>query len=398
MRRQKKSRLRVVGLFAGIGGLEKGFARAGHTVVAFAENDPYASRVLAAKFKSSKNLGDIRTIDRLPRCDVLTAGFPCQDLSPAGGTAGIHGKKSRLVSRMFSLLERAPHRPEWILLENVPFLLSLRDGRGMKWLIKKIESLGYKWAYRVLDSKAFGLPQRRKRLFILASLSGDPSSVLFRVDERTPTKRRTGGRPHGFYWTEGNRGVGWAEDAIPPLKCSSTVGIISPPAIWIPRQRSIVLPTIADAEALQGFPRGWTKSAEGLPRGNRIRWRLVGNAVSVPIATWIGRRICRKFEPEFTGGMALPGKSKWPSAAWGEKGRRYAVDVDGSSTHSSPLGILKFISRDASSLSHRATQGFLTRLLKSNLRVPKEFIADLRFHAKSVRRKENRLRKEGASG
>lgn len=93
----------------------------------------------------------------------------------------------------------------------------------------------------------------------------------------------------GFYWTEGTRGLGWAVDAIPTLKGGSSIGIPSPPAILL-ESREVVTPSIRDAERLQGFPTDWTQPAEEVTRKGQ-RWKLVGNAVSVPVAEWIGRRL-----------------------------------------------------------------------------------------------------------
>src|SRR5690606_19679397 len=95
----------------------------------------------------------------------------------------------------------------------------------------------------------------------------------------------------GFYWTEGLRGLGWAVNAVPTLKGGSSIGIPSPPAIVLPDGR-VVTPDIRDAERLQGFPADWTKVAETVARRS-ARWRLVGNAVSVPAADWIGKRLLK---------------------------------------------------------------------------------------------------------
>jgi DNA (cytosine-5)-methyltransferase 1 len=378
--------LKIVALFAGIAGIELGLSRAGHSVTAFAETDPCASLVLARRFPNAANLGDVSSIKALPTCDILTAGFPCQDLSQAGGTAGIHGVKSRLVGRAFEAIERSRRKPGWLLLENVPFMLSLHEGAGMLWLSRRLEKLGYAWAYRTIDARAFGLAQRRRRLFILASRVADPGVVLFAAPGTPREPPITTDTPHGFYWTEGNRGVGWAPNAIPPLKSNSGLGIISPPAVWIPTTRSIVTPTIDDAEALQGFPRGWTRSALELPKGSRTRWRLVGNAVSVPIAEWIGRQLAKDQKGERFEGMKMPARHPWPRAGFGGNGQRYLASVSEWPGRIRQRGILDFLSSDAPPLSVRATTGFLSRLLKSNLRVPQEFIEDLSFHIADRRR------------
>lgn len=370
--------MKAVGLFAGIGGLELGLKAAGHTVEIVAENDPIASKVLARRFPDVPNLGDITKLTKLPGGEILACGFPCQDLSQAGSTAGIHGPKSGLVTHVLRLLQISRHKPKWLLFENVPFLLSLRRGVGMRFLTRQLEEAGYLWAYRVVDSRAFGLAQRRRRIFLLASRVEDPSEFLFSDIGETREPQRKATTPCGFYWTEGNRGVGWAVDATPPLKGTSGVGIASPPAIWRPRQRDFVTPTIEDAETLQGFRRGWTALRRGEEVPERLRWRLVGNAVSVPAAVWIGRILEGRTVRRRPTGLALSASDAWPTAAYGASGRRFKVDVSEWPGRRRYIGLEKFLSLKAPLLSLRAASGFLYRLERSNLRVPPEFFRDLK--------------------
>src|SRR5207248_8666113 len=104
---------------------------------------------------------------------------------------------------------------------------------AMDYLTTRLEKLGFDWAYRVVDACSFGVPQRRKRVVLVASKSEDPRTVLFADDagERLFSLREDSAC--GFYWTEGLRGLGWAIDAVPTLKGGSTIGIPSPPAIWL---------------------------------------------------------------------------------------------------------------------------------------------------------------------
>jgi DNA (cytosine-5)-methyltransferase 1 len=216
--------------------------------------------------------------------DLVTGGFPCTDLSQAGRTAGITGKQSGLVGEVFRLLKAA--QPRWLLLENVRNMLPLDGGKAMTYLVGELEALGYRWAYRVVDSRFAGVPQRRHRVLLLASRTEDPRDVLL-VDDAG--ERETGGYrddAYGFYWTEGLRGLGWARDAIPPLKGGSTIGIPSAPAIWLPGERpgrKIVTPGIEQAERLQGFPPGWT-------RGGGWQWAWPGPPLE---ARWQRRHMRR---------------------------------------------------------------------------------------------------------
>ena len=140
--------LSVVGLFAGIGGVEEGLRQSGHHAKMLCEIDEGASNVLKAHFPDLELQRDVRKIKSVPSVDLITAGFPCQDLSQAGLTAGIRGKRSGLVGEVFKIVGKA--QPEWLLLENVPFMLSLDRGAAMKLLVNRIEALGYRWAYRVV--------------------------------------------------------------------------------------------------------------------------------------------------------------------------------------------------------------------------------------------------------
>src|SRR5438093_10799025 len=118
----------------------------------------------------------------------------------------------------------------------------------------------------------------------------------------------------GFYWTEGTKGLGWAVDAVPTLKGGSTVGIPSPPAILLPSGR-LVKPDIRDAERLQGFRSDWTRPAERVARAG-TRWKLVGNAVTVPVAEWIGQRFLDLSGNTAVDGVPLRRGQPWPRAAW----------------------------------------------------------------------------------
>lgn len=261
--------------------------RAGHEAAVLCEIDAGASRILAERFPHVPLTADVRELETAGTVDIVAAGFPCQDLSQAGRTAGIRGHNSGLVGHVFRLMDAVKRRrgPRWLLLENVPFMLHLDRGRAMRHLIDELEARGFCWAYRVVDTRAFGLPQRRHRVILLASRTEDPRAALLGEDAGEAKRPVSPDAWCGFYWTEGTRGLGWAEDALPTLKGGSTIGIPSPPAIWSPRDGSITTPDIRDAERLQGFEPDWTRPAldiEGVRRGHR--WKLVGNAVSVPVA------------------------------------------------------------------------------------------------------------------
>jgi DNA (cytosine-5)-methyltransferase 1 len=302
---------------------------------------------------------------------MLTAGFPCQDLSQAGKTAGIFGQRSGLVRNVFRLIEDG--KPPWVLIENVPNLLRLDGGRGIAYVTRNLERLGYRWAYRLVDTRAFGLPHRRERVILLASRADDPANYLLAQDRAAFASETGGAVAHGFYWTEGTRGLGWAVDSVPTIKGGSAVGIPSPPAIWFPDGR-FATPDIRDAERLQGFPVNWTRPAEKVGRPS-YRWTLVGNAVSVPVARWVGLRILSGAAiAQELAAAELSKTTPWPRAAFGGPGmRRFTVNIGSFPIARARKHLHEFLRFAPTPLSRRAAEGFRGRLLQSSLSRPAEF-------------------------
>ncbi len=372
--------MKISALFAGIGGLELGLNRAGHESLMTCEIWDPAVSVLNQRFGSIPNERDVASLRYLPSStELLTAGFPCQDLSQAGLTAGIGGKRSGLVDHVFRLLDK--QRVKTIVLENVSFMLTLDRGAAMHRLTRAFEERDYRWAYRTVNSLAF-LPQRRERVYFVASCGDlEPENVLFGDDvvpPRAETKLET--HAHGFYWTEGTRGLGWATDAIPTLKNGSTIGIPSPPAILMPTGQ-IIKPDIRDAERLQGFPEGWTKSAP-----ERLRWSLIGNAVTVPVAQWLGGRLLKPSVHDKQRDQSWDASIKrFPRSARFDGSRRYIVDIGGFPVWKRRPHLHQFLKYSGTSLSIRATSGFLSRAEASSLRFAPGFLSAVRSHLETMR-------------
>ena len=296
----------------------------------------------------------------------------------AGDKKGIHGRKSAIVSKLFDLLDRS--EVSWVVIENVYFMLHLWRGSGIEYILEKLEKRGYRWAYRVVNSRAFGLPQRRRRVFIVASQSFDPRSVLLVDDAGARSWPAVDlAHPIGFYWTEGRTGHGLTADAIPPLKAGSPLAIPSPPAVLLPSGR-VAIPTIEVVERLQGFPAGWTSELRE-KSARRHRWRLLGNAVSVPVAEWLGRRLT---EPgSYDGGEDTPldPNGPWPDAAWnmggGRQSRRIAAGVTEYPVQRRRGRLSSFATEHWPNLSEKALRGFVRRAREGRLNYPPGFLSAL---------------------
>jgi DNA (cytosine-5)-methyltransferase 1 len=179
--------LTAVSLFAGVGGFDLAFKRAGIKVTAAVEIDKKCRDVLALQFPETKLFEDvkgvtgeqIRATGFIPERGIIAGGFPCQDLSIAGLRKGLGGERSGLFHEIIRLTDEL--KPQFLILENVAGLLSSKQGKDMGIVITALVERGYGVCWRMLDSQNFGVPQRRRRIFIVASL-GDhrrPVEILF---------------------------------------------------------------------------------------------------------------------------------------------------------------------------------------------------------------------------
>ncbi len=177
----------AVSLFAGVGGFDLALERQGVKVVASVEIDKKAQDVLRQHFPDSTIFGDItgvtgeqlRAAGFEPSNGIITGGFPCQDLSVAGKRAGLGGARSGLFWEICRLLDET--RAQNFILENVPGLLSSNGGKDMAVVVEALVERGYRIAWRVLDAQHFGVPQRRRRVFIVGCLGNtgrSPEQIL----------------------------------------------------------------------------------------------------------------------------------------------------------------------------------------------------------------------------
>jgi DNA (cytosine-5)-methyltransferase 1 len=186
-----------VSLFAGIGGFDLAMQRKGVKVVATVEIDKKCNEVLAQHFPLAQQFTDVKEVTGKdfinagfnPERGIITGGFPCQDLSVAGKRAGLSGERSGLFWEIRRLVEET--KTEWFILENVPGLLSSNGGKDFGIVLRQMADLGYSVGWRVLDAQYFGVPQRRRRVFIVGSRSGGGGRINKVLFEREGLRRDT---------------------------------------------------------------------------------------------------------------------------------------------------------------------------------------------------------------
>jgi DNA (cytosine-5)-methyltransferase 1 len=179
-----------VSLFAGVGGFDLAMQRNGVEMVASVEIDKACNQVLAKHFPNAKQFTDITEVKGSDLIDagfkpsggIITGGFPCQDLSVAGKRAGLAGERSGLFWHAARIVEET--QSEWFIIENVPGLLSSNGGKDFGIVLRTMADLGYSIGWRILDAQHFGVPQRRKRIFIVGRRAGgnSPAEVLFKSE------------------------------------------------------------------------------------------------------------------------------------------------------------------------------------------------------------------------
>jgi DNA (cytosine-5)-methyltransferase 1 len=171
---------RFVSLFAGVGGFDLGLEQQGHICVGQVEIDKHARAILEKHWPNVPKHDDVQTATEwaeqnglIGTVDLVVGGFPCQDLSVAGKRAGLAGKRSGLFFDALAFAQTV--KAKTIILENVPGLLSSNQGRDFGQLLTELANAGYSnIEWRVLNSQFFGVAQRRRRVFIVASVGTEP--------------------------------------------------------------------------------------------------------------------------------------------------------------------------------------------------------------------------------
>ena len=295
--------------FSGIGGFDLGFDRAGFKVLMQCEIEKYCNTILENHWPKVKRFTDIKGVTHadVPVSDVWAGGFPCQDVSVArmGPRAGLKGKRSGLFYDFARLLEGG--RPRVLVIENVPGLLSSHGGRDFGIVVRTLADLGYGVGWRVLNSRYFGVPQSRQRIYIVGCYRDGkgPAEILFESERSKGdvTKSQPNGTtpvsPFKASFGDPRRGPIVPGIAYCLYACSArhTGTDWSRTYVTYPAGRIRRLLPI-ECERVQGFPDDWTVvpsyNGYGDPdKVDSLRYNALGNAVTVPVAEWLAGRIKR---------------------------------------------------------------------------------------------------------
>eukprot|EP00884_Botryococcus_braunii_P018914 jgi/Botrbrau1/5706/Bobra.0071s0038.1 len=366
--------MKVVSLFSGCGGLDLGLQQAGHQIILQCECNPGAQQVLRKHFPGVLLVPEIGALSSLPPdTEVVTAGFPCTDVSRSGLRRGLQGQATGAVRHVFRLLRaaQAKHRPvPWVLMENVEALLDRVAGQPplMQYIADSLEELGYNWAQRIISTAGFGIPHKRRRVFIVASMFADPRDVLLSQGaeycrgaclllyngqachscHEADADPQPGLLPPTYAIDLANAQSAAPLDLVPTLKTGNNKICI------LTADGGAGLLRLEDAERLQGFPEGYTAECypvvpmgvsasrvqplqdTHLKHGQADRWALLGNAVSVPLARFLGDCLAAPHRHKYISGPAdapLPRLSRSPEPLDSPAGRRSGSPSRGDEGH-----------------------------------------------------------------
>lgn len=282
-------------LFSGIGGFDLGFQRAGLSCAWQAEIDSDCNRVLEKHWNGVTKYKDVSTIGRLEPVDVICGGFPCQDLSVAGKRTGLAGERSGLWFEFLRII--GLNKPRWVVIENVPGLLSSDEGRDFAVILRGLVQCGYCLAWRVLDAQYDGVAQRRRRVFIVGSLGdGSCAEILFESESVSwnPPTRREAGEGVASTITGGFKGAGGGNR--PGMNTDQMESLIPVAATLDQRGRGptdAVMMNLQVTHALRS--EGADASEDGTGRGTPlVLWRASDQANAEQLIDKAGALNCNK--------------------------------------------------------------------------------------------------------
>ena len=279
----------------------------GFKPVGFAEIEPFPCELLKQKYPNVKNYGDITQYEKwnAEKFDILVGGTPCQSFSVAGKRGGSADERGALMYAYLGIVEA--YRPRWVIWENVPGVLSSNSGYDFTSFLAGLEECGYGWAYRVLDAQYFGVPQRRRRVFVIGHIDNRTdlaAEVLFEqqgvcgnIAAGSETQKETTvaiGKGVNYFRRGGNFKYHKDKKAA-TLRSSAASDCFD---LVLAREKKYIRRlTPLECERLQGFPDNYTQIEwNGKPKDqcpDSHRYKAIGNSMAVPVMRWIGERIER---------------------------------------------------------------------------------------------------------
>lgn len=322
--------MRYLSVCSGIEAASVAWHDLGWTPVGFSEIESFPCSVLAQRFPSVPNFGDLNEQASWPlqagSADLVVGGTPCQSFSVAGKRAGLADQRGRVMLSYLELVERV--RPRWVVWENVPGVLSSSEGQDFGCFIQSLADMGYWTNWRVLDAQWFGVPQRRRRVFVVASLGDNRAAqVLFERESCGGNPPASGASRQGnsgavadcaatvsSKWSKGTGGPSGDEcQNLTVFRKSRRAQSSTDDETWVPATVANTLNqfdtgerdthgvvedlhvrrlTPIECERLQGFPDNWTLvNHRNKPAADGPRYKALGNSMAVPVMRWIGKRI-----------------------------------------------------------------------------------------------------------
>jgi DNA (cytosine-5)-methyltransferase 1 len=293
------TRLSAFSLFSGVGGMDLGFDRAGIPTIAQCEIDPKAASVLRRHWPDVPVINDVREVTSMSGVEVIHGGFPCQDVSigAASSRKGLEGERSKLWWEFHRILEEV--RPRWCVIENVTGLLSSNRGRDMGAILGALGELGYGYAYRVLDARYFGVPQRRRRVFIVGHLGGrgavevllEPEGLCWSAEKVQGTRENTASKTRTIFDHDGN-GIPRITGTLASSWANGVGNTQVDCGILVPHELGARRITLRECERLMSWPDDWTRwGDDGKEISDTQRYKMCGNGVVSNVAQWVAERI-----------------------------------------------------------------------------------------------------------
>ncbi len=295
-----KKQYKVNSFFSGIGGFDIAFEKKGFATQILCEINPFCKQILERHWPDVPKASDINLLESniIPNSDVWCGGFPCQDISVARGASerlGLAGARSGLFYRFAELI--GERHPNVVVIENVAGLFNSNNGRDFGVILQTLSNLGYGIAWRLLNSRYFGVPQSRTRVYICCWKDNSTKAIKVMFDKEGAPKPQN---PRKDFITEAS-----AADEFPKVPVVSYCLAASSgrhtgtdwSRTYVVCKDGVRRLSPLESERLQGFPDNWT-----MPIGNEnvdenidtLRYTAIGNAVSVPVVEWLAEKINRE--------------------------------------------------------------------------------------------------------